>query len=315
MSYYDILKINTKATDAEIKKAYRQMSFAKHPDKNPNCREEYLKINEAYETLKDKDKRMMYDFTNCDAGIIDNGDAGSMNMDFNVFFSEMLSSAIDKGKKKGKGKKINEFATLFGMPGIDENIQFDPTLFMNSNPIDMFNQLPEDILIEQIITYHQSYNGCYIPIGVEREIKKGNMRKTESETIYINVDKGVDNNEIINIIGKGNVKEGVASDIKVKIILESHREYSRRGIDLVLHKSITFKESLCGFQFNIEHINGKSIKFTSSRGNVIQNGDEKTIDSLGFHRNKQIGNLILSLKVEHPDTLNEEELKTIEEVF
>uniref|UniRef100_A0A6C0KZD8 J domain-containing protein n=1 Tax=viral metagenome TaxID=1070528 RepID=A0A6C0KZD8_9ZZZZ len=314
MSYYDILKINTKATDAEIKKAYRQMSFVKHPDKNPNCREEYLKINEAYETLKDKDKRRMYDFTNCDASIID-GDVGSMNMDFNDFFSEMLSSAIDKGKKKGKGKKINEFATLFGMPGIDENIQFDPTLFMNSNPIDMFNQLPEDILIEQIITYHQSYNGCYIPIGVEREIKKGNMRKTESETIYINVDKGADNNEIINIIGKGNIKEGVASDIKVKIILESHREYSRRGIDLVLHKSITFKESLCGFQFNIEHINGKSIKFTSSRGNVIQNGDEKTIDSLGFHRNEQIGNLILSFKVEHPDTLNEEELKTIEEVF
>ena len=141
------------------------------------------------------------------------------------------------------------------------------------------NRLLDDIHIEQTISYQQSYQGCYIPIHIEREIVKG-RRKTESETIYINIEKGIDENEIMTIAEKGNVKDGISSDIKVKILLEKHREYSRRGIDLVLHKIVSFRESLCGFEFNLEHINGKSIKFTSSRGNIIQNGDEKVIDKL-----------------------------------
>jgi len=189
----------------------------------------------------------------------------------------------------------------------------NPSMAFNNGSL--FDEPPDDIVIEQIITYQQSYNGCYIPIHIEREIVKGRMRKTESETIYINVDKGVDENEMINISQKGNIKDGIASDVKVKILLEKHREYTRRGIDLVLHKSISYKESLCGFEFNLEHINGKSIKFTSSRGNVIQNGDEKVINNLGFHRGELVGNLILSFHVVQPNNLTEEQLKLIEDVF
>ena len=156
----------------------------------------------------------------------------------NNFFSEMLSSAIDKGVKKGKVNEINEFAAIFGMPGHDESVQFDPSIFMNPGmSFNSFEQTPDDIHIEQTISYQQSYQGCYIPIHIEREIVKGRMRKTESETIYINIEKGIDENEIMTIaIEKGNVKDGISSDIKVKILLEKHREYSRRGIDLVYTK-------------------------------------------------------------------------------
>ena len=161
----------------------------------------------------------------------------------------MLSSAIDKGVKKGKGKQINEFAAVFGMPGKDENVQFDPSIFMNPsmsfNNGSLFDEPPDDIVIEQIISYQQSYNGCYIPIHIEREIVKGRMRKTESETIYINVDKGVDENEMINISQKGNIKDGIASDVKVKILLEKHREYTRRGIDLVFYIKAFHIKKVC----------------------------------------------------------------------
>lgn len=322
MNYYEILGVGPRATHDEIKRAFRKQSFEKHPDKNPNCKDEYLKINEAYETLKDKEKRDMYDFNcsymspNTPSGL-DHQDIGNMNMDINNIFSDMISSMIDKGVKKGKGKQINEFAAVFGMPGKDENMQFDPSIFMNPEMSFQSFQVtpPDDILIEQTISYQQSYNGCYVPINIEREITKGRMRKTETETIYMNIEKGTDENEIITISEKGNVKDGISGDIKVKILLEKHRDYTRRGIDLVLHKSITFKESLCGFEFNLEHINGRSIKFTSSRGKVLQNGDEKVIDKLGFQRGEQVGNLILSFNVIEPETLSEEQLKLIEEVF
>lgn len=318
MNYYEILGVKRTSTEDEIKKAYRKMSFEKHPDKNPNSKDEYVKINEAYDTLKDKNRRRIYDFNNLDNNVVDYENIG-VNMDFNNFLSEMLSSAIDKGVKKGKGKQINEFAAVFGMPGKDENVQFDPSIFVNPsmsfNNGNLFDELPDDIIVEQVITYQQSYNGCSIPIFIEREIVKGRMRKTEGETIYINIDKGVDENELINISKKGNIKDGIASDVKVKVLLEKHPEYSRRGIDLVLHKRISYKESLCGFEFNLEHINGKSIKFTSSRGNVIQNGDEKVINNLGFHRGELVGNLILSFHVVQPNNLTEEQLKLIEDVF
>lgn len=315
MNYYKILGVDKKASSDEIKRSFRKLSMEKHPDKHNGSHEEFSKINEAYETLRDKEKRKIYDFNNMDTSISDYSDIG--NVDLNCFFSEMLSCAIDKGVKKGKGKKINDFAAVFGMPSIDDDVQFDPSIFMNPMYNDTFYQktVPEDIAVTQVLTYQESYNGCYIPIKVVREIKKGSMRKSENETIYINIDKGVDENEIITIREKGNIQDSVAGDIKVKIVLERHSEYTRRGIDLILHKTITFKESICGFEFNIQHINGKSIKFTSSRGNVIQNGDEKTIKKLGFNRNDLIGNLILSFHVKQPETLSEDQLKLIEDVF
>ena len=318
MNYYEILGVKRTSSEDEIKKAFRKLSFEKHPDKNPNSNVEYVKINEAYETLKDKDRRRIYDFNNIGDNVVDYENVG-VNMDLNNIFSEMLSSAIDSGVKKGKGKQINDFAAVFGMPGKDENIPFDPSIFMNPsmsfNGGKLFDESPDDILIEQLVTYQQSYNGCCIPIHLEREIAKGRMRKTESETIYMNIEKGVDKNEMIDISQKGNIKDGIASNVKVKIILEEHREYSRRGIDLILHKSISYKDSLCGFEFNLEHINGKSIKFTSSRGNVVQNGDEKIINNLGFHRGELVGNLILCFHVVQPNNLTEEQLKLIEDVF
>lgn len=318
MSYYEILGVKHTSSDDEIKKAFRKMSIEKHPDKNPNSKDEYLKINEAYDTLKDKDRRRIYDFNNIGDNVVGYENNG-VNMELNNFFSEILSSAIDSGVKKGKGKQINDFAAIFGMPGKDENIPFDPGIFMNPsmsfNGGKLFDESPDDIVIEQLVTYQQSYNGCCIPIHLEREIVKGHMRKTESETIYMNIERGVDKNEMIDISQKGNIKDGIASNVKVKIILEEHREYSRRGIDLILHKSISYKDSLCGFEFNLEHINGKSIKFTSSRGNVVQNGDEKIINNLGFHRGELVGNLILCFHVVQPNNLTEEQLKLIEDVF
>lgn len=64
-SYYEILEISERASEADIKKAYRQLALKWHPDKNPDKKEEaekrFKEISEAYEVLSDKNKREMYD--------------------------------------------------------------------------------------------------------------------------------------------------------------------------------------------------------------------------------------------------------------
>ena len=85
---------------------------------------------------------------------------------------------------------------------------------------------------------------------------------------------------------------------------------------LVLKKNVSFKESLCGFSFEVNHVNGKPLKFSSSKGNIIQNYDKKIINGLGFERNNKKGNMIIEFMVSHPKhKLNDEQLKLIEENF
>mmetsp|Transcript_11110 Transcript_11110/g.27981 ORF Transcript_11110/g.27981 Transcript_11110/m.27981 type:complete len:244 (+) Transcript_11110:179-910(+) len=63
--YYEVLGVGRKATDAEIKKAYRRLAIRWHPDKNVDnakeAEEKFKKVSEAYEVLSDKDKRNIYD--------------------------------------------------------------------------------------------------------------------------------------------------------------------------------------------------------------------------------------------------------------
>ena len=66
-SLYDILEVSSSATHSEIKKSYRRLSLKYHPDRNPNCgkrcEEMTSKLNRAYDTLSNAEKRQIYDAT------------------------------------------------------------------------------------------------------------------------------------------------------------------------------------------------------------------------------------------------------------
>ena len=308
MNYYDILGINKNSTQDEIKKAWRKKQFITHPDQNNGDNSiniEYSKVNEAYQTLSNKNKKHVYDLES--QFNFNEIQQKKTNDDLSNVINEMLYSSMKPSKKNNK--QMNDFFNGFMDDPIIE------TMF-TSSPINMMSvSYPEDIAIEHTIRFLDSYKGVSIPINISRQIVKNNNIKNEKETIYVDIPKGCDNNEIITINGKGNIINDVQSDIKLKILLDQHDKFKRSGLDLILTKEINFKESLCGFEFVIQHLTGQSFKFKNTSGKIIQNMDEKIIHNLGFTRKEKTGNLIIKFKVIINESFTEAQIKRISDIL
>ena len=74
-------------------------------------------------------------------------------------------------------------------------------------------EIPDDIIINKNITLKESYTGYMIPINIQRSRIVNNSNYTEYETIYINLPKGIDNNEIILLEKKGNINRNHISSV------------------------------------------------------------------------------------------------------
>jgi DnaJ-class molecular chaperone len=304
MNYYDVLGVDSHASGNEIKKAYRNLSFKYHPDKYNGNDEKFKHINEAYETLSDHSKRDKYDT--------------QMNLNHKLtsntgnFMEEMLQSFLGINKRQIPNPG-------FGVMELNPEMI---NMMMKSN-MDIFSgveepQQPDNVICNVSITFTQSYTGCTVPVQVEREIVSNKKTYIETEKIYLTLPAGVDNGEIVTLTGKGNIVNKVSGDVKAKVFIEqdtSQFAFERSALNLIYHKTISFKESICGFEFSITHINDKVMKFDSSRGNIIQNGDKKIISGKGFNRNGMIGDLVVIFHVETPSVLNEEQIKTFESVL
>ena len=86
-------------------------------------------------------------------------------------------------------------------------------------------------------------------------------------------------------------------------------------MDLLMEKRLSLKESLCGFTFEIKHLNGKSYTLTTPPGNVIQPGHTKTINSLGVMRDGKVGRLIVQFGVEYPNQLDDTVVEKLKELL
>ena len=152
---------------------------------------------------------------------------------------------------------------------------------------------------------------------VNRKITVNNVIGNETETLYIPIPKGIDNNEIIALPNKGNVyiSHGIISysNIKVIISLLKHEVFERNGLDIIFVKTITLKEALLGFTFNLNHINNKNFKITCFE--IITFNYEKVIPNMGFVRDTFVGNLIIKFNITFPLTISQETKVVLEKVL
>ena len=89
----------------------------------------------------------------------------------------------------------------------------------------------------------------------------------------------------------------------------------RSGLDLIMEKTISLKDSLCGFNFDINYINGKSYTLNNSSGTIITPEYKKIIKSMGLRRGENVGNLVVIFHVKFPESLTEHQIIKLKELL
>ena len=313
-NFYEILEVPETSSIDEIKKSYRRLSMMYHPDKNknnPDATAKFQKISEAYETLGDSEKKKEYDM-----------------MKNNPFIKLMSSQ---QGGQPGLNPMEDLFANLFGgipfgpmssfgqgqdSPHFGTNVRiFHNGIPVNAQGFSQGLQKPTPIIKNLVIPIDKILTGTTIPVDIERWIIQDGHKVFENETVYVTVPKGVDEGEIIVLREKGNVsRDDCKGDIKLFIKIENDTDFKRSGLDLIYEKTITVKEALCGFTFELKYITGKVYTINNNSGNIISHGYRKIIPNMGFTREQHMGNLIIIFNVKFPEKLTEETMDQLKKI-
>lgn len=190
----------------------------------------------------------------------------------------------------------------------------------------------------------EAYQGCIKEKVIKRIVYTNDtINNTHQETICIEIPSGILDNECITIKNKGNVLKtnynNIIGDLIVTVNIEESMPikqaiqnfgkninmkhynlydndyFTKSSNNLVLHKTITLKESLCGYQFTLIHLNNKVYKIESPKNTIINPKTETIIPFNGFNRNNNKGELIIKYNIKFPEKLTKEQLLLIEKVF
>ena len=284
MNYYEILGIPETASQIDIKKAYRSLSLKLHPDKQGGNVDEFKKINEAYTVLWDAEKRQEYD-----------------------------SSLRGKSSGSSSGSNVNDmFNMMFNNEGFSNFIRVN--LEKVAKNIGLKKPVPIVTTIQ--LTFQQAYEGYNYPLHIERFVvanpEKPDEKTHETETIYITVPAGIDDNEIIVVQNKGNVVGENTGDIKCCIKTVNETPYIRRGMDLIYKKPLSLKDALCGFAFQLNHLDGRIYNINNTVGKIIAPGMKQIIPKLGMRREGSVnGNLIIDFEIKFPEMITQSQRETL----
>ena len=302
---YEIMGLHKNASSAEIHKQFRKLSMVEHPDKHlpgpqrDAATKKYQEISAAHDILKDDEKRRIYDMT------------GDTDVDANM--GNMFG-----GMPINPEELINIFAGgMGGLGGMFSNGNGIFHMNINGQPVNFQQTMRQPKPIEEVIeiTLEDAYRGLTKRLEIERTVITNQSQKMEKETLYIKIPSGIDHNEIITIEEKGHIIDDVTrGSVRVTIKVINNTLFIREGIDLIYKKTISLKDALCGFNFEMKYIDGRSFNINNSSGNIIEPGHKKIISNMGMIRDEHQGNLTIEFTVEFPYNLESsviEKLKSL----
>jgi curved DNA-binding protein len=284
--YYKILGVERGAAEEEIKKAYRKLARKYHPDvsKEQNAKEKFQEVSEAYETLRDKEKRAAYDSL---------GSSFRPGQDFRPppdWFDRF-------GSGRAEDLRDVDLSDLFEQMGIFGRAGTRRGGFGRNVPIP-----GEDYEALVRISLEEAARGA------EREFK------IDGKTLRARIPKGAIDGQRLRLRGKGGpgMNGGPAGDIYLQIVLEPHPLYKARGHDLEIELPLTPWEAALGAEVDVPTLDGRvTLKVPpGSKG-----GQKLRLAGKGLPKpGGGAGDLYAVLDIVVPGTLTEREKKLYEEL-
>jgi DnaJ-class molecular chaperone len=327
-SHYDVLQLDSpKATHDEIKRAFRRLSMDLHPDKNGNSEESkraFQEINEAYNVLGDPEKRGNYDFElqmgNRMPGHMHMhhmgpmGAMGPMGMGVNPL--DMLFAAMHQQQQQQQQQHQQQqqqhnpaqhiFEAMFGGHGLGmggmgpqiiiHNFTASPNATHQSDEDD--ERVNECDHIEMVsISLSDAYNGCtQHPINVSYHDDNYNK---QTDMVLIDVPPRVANGH------KMRLKRHA---ITIQLNIAEHPVFILEGDDLLVEHRVSLKDALCGFTFELAHLNGRSYKFNCKSCSITSMNETKVMPGLGYN---ETGALKIRFSIVLPASLTEEQIAAL----
>lgn len=310
ISYYDVLELQKNCTQEEIEKAYKKAALRYHPDRNPGdseCAEKFLRIQEAYDHLKDPEKRRQYDFrsNNPQAGFVphfheveDLDIRISINLNFEetVLGCKKTISVVRKSPCSdcgGQGHKKFVGCHLCGGKGV------------------IFNQLGG------FFRFQQGCPNCFGKgrVGTEKCIGcNGHKFKNENETkIDVMVPGGIMHGMVVCVHGMGHIgSQGNIGNVNVQCLVNENKKYTIRGLDIGFHLDLDFSTMLFGGKVEIPTFEGDVIELDIPA--KTQNLTSFRVKGKGMpnvHNKMSRGDLVATAITKIPDNDFVPELKSL----
>jgi DnaJ-class molecular chaperone len=177
-------------------------------------------------------------------------------------------------------------------------------------------QKPVPIIKTISVNIEQIFTGTQLPVEISRNIMQNGVKVSETEILYVDIPQGTDDGEFIILREKGNViNENIKGDVKLLVNVINNTNFKRIGLDLIIEKTITLKEALCGFSFDIKYLNGKTITLNNTKGLIISPEFKKIFNDKGIKRGHHIGSMIIIFHVAFPEQLSAEQMTKIAEIL
>ena len=286
--YYAILGVKRDAGDDEIKKAYRRLARKYHPDvsKEKDAEEKFKEMAEAYETLKDQEKRAAYDQLGSHAA----GQEFRPPPDWGQQFSQHQGSFDDIDL-------ADLFAAFGGRPGRERGANATAP------------RRGHDYEASVRISFDQAFNGTEIALemnGLEWD-EHGNGRRVP-RTISVRIPRGVGSGEKLRVPGKGGpgFRGGPAGDLYLDVEVEEHPLYRVSGQDIYVDLPLTPWEAVLGTSVSLPTPAGKvSLKVPPG----TRAGQHLRLGGRGLARGSGTpGHLFAIVRIEVPTVVDDAQL-------